>query len=281
MRDDYYQLLGITSDATAKEVAQAFRKQSLKCHPDKVAASAGSHKGDGGGSAAAADEAFALVREAYAVLSDPSSRHKYDCRALWISSHPEQNRLAANRSARWTQSLAEAPAIERPSLAATMPIGRAGSWLRKGQSHVTSYGKVAPGPWLVISQDGSADQATSGGASGNRKPKGLRMSSSAGRLKLPLAGRQPHGSISMKPCASTRLTGLGNAVPCSVDSSAGMSCTSVQLWGASGLRPSAPRNLASRGGALLFGLTCPAGFSSQAVHQTTARPTRQILLCEA
>eukprot|EP00434_Breviolum_minutum_P023535 symbB.v1.2.020762.t1/scaffold1749.1/size103200/2 len=87
MRDDYYELLGIRSNATAKEIGRAFRKASLKLHPDKLVAC-------GVEETSAAEEAFAAVREAYDTLSDPVARDRYDKRARWMSSHPDQIRAA-------------------------------------------------------------------------------------------------------------------------------------------------------------------------------------------
>ncbi|KAM0752097.1 TPR-like protein [Meredithblackwellia eburnea MCA 4105] len=59
---DHYKTLGITSTATEDEIKKAYRKQSLIHHPDK------------GGS----DEKFKEVGEAYAILSDPARRRKFD-----------------------------------------------------------------------------------------------------------------------------------------------------------------------------------------------------------
>lgn len=58
----HYQTLGISPKAEAQEIKSAFRMLAVKHHPDK------------GGDA----RLFAVVQEAYAVLSDPSRRAEYD-----------------------------------------------------------------------------------------------------------------------------------------------------------------------------------------------------------
>ncbi|KNZ74968.1 hypothetical protein J132_05367 [Termitomyces sp. J132] len=64
---DYYKILGIARDASEIDIKKAYRRESLKHHPDKVGISQG---GD--------EEKFKLVSEAYAVLSDPRRRERYD-----------------------------------------------------------------------------------------------------------------------------------------------------------------------------------------------------------
>ncbi|TFK37408.1 hypothetical protein BDQ12DRAFT_705873 [Crucibulum laeve] len=59
---DYYKILGVARDCTEGEVKKAYRRESLKHHPDK------------GGD----EEKFKLVVEANAVLSDPQRRERYD-----------------------------------------------------------------------------------------------------------------------------------------------------------------------------------------------------------
>ena len=60
---DYYEVLGVSKDASADEIKKAFRKLAVKYHPDK----------DGG------DETkFKEANEAYEVLKDAQKRQRYD-----------------------------------------------------------------------------------------------------------------------------------------------------------------------------------------------------------
>ncbi len=59
---DYYQILGVSKNATQAEIKQAYRRLALKYHPDR-----------GGDS-----ERFKKINEAYQVLSDPQKRATYD-----------------------------------------------------------------------------------------------------------------------------------------------------------------------------------------------------------
>jgi len=63
---DYYNVLGISKDASDKQIKQAYRKMARKYHPDV-------NSGDRG-----AEDKFKKVNEAYEVLSDPEKRKKYD-----------------------------------------------------------------------------------------------------------------------------------------------------------------------------------------------------------
>ncbi|NMB75135.1 MAG: DnaJ domain-containing protein [Myxococcales bacterium] len=63
---DYYQILGIGSNASEKEVKSAYRKLAKKYHPDV-------NPGD-----KAAEERFKQISEAYEVLSDKKLREQYD-----------------------------------------------------------------------------------------------------------------------------------------------------------------------------------------------------------
>ncbi|XP_068665644.1 uncharacterized protein [Aristolochia californica] len=83
---DMYLILGIESSATAVEIKKAYRKAALRHHPDKAGQFlARSENGDDGLWKEVFDEVhkdadrlFKMIGEAYAVMSDPSKRLRYD-----------------------------------------------------------------------------------------------------------------------------------------------------------------------------------------------------------
>ncbi|XP_051127716.1 chaperone protein dnaJ 49 [Andrographis paniculata] len=64
-KNDYYEILGLEKNCSAEDVRKAYRKLSLKVHPDK-------------NQAPGAEEAFKKVSKAFQCLSDPEGRKKYD-----------------------------------------------------------------------------------------------------------------------------------------------------------------------------------------------------------
>lgn len=66
MKEDYYDILGLSKNATAAEIKKAYRKKAIKYHPDK-------NPGD-----SEAEEMFKKAAEAYEVLGDENKRARYD-----------------------------------------------------------------------------------------------------------------------------------------------------------------------------------------------------------
>jgi DnaJ-class molecular chaperone len=66
VKKDYYSVLGVRRGASDKEIKQTYRRLARQYHPDV-------NPGD-----ASAEQKFKEISEAYAVLSNPDSRKKYD-----------------------------------------------------------------------------------------------------------------------------------------------------------------------------------------------------------
>jgi len=63
---DLYEILGVSRNASADDIKKAYRKLAIQYHPDR-------NPGD-----KAAEEKFKEMAEAYAILSDPDKRSRYD-----------------------------------------------------------------------------------------------------------------------------------------------------------------------------------------------------------
>ena len=66
MKQDYYEILGVSKNATQAEIKKGYRKMAIKYHPDK-------NQGD-----KEAEENFKKAAEAYEILSDENKKARYD-----------------------------------------------------------------------------------------------------------------------------------------------------------------------------------------------------------
>jgi DnaJ-class molecular chaperone len=62
---DHYEILGVSNDASYREITSAYRKLALQYHPDR---NRSPH----------ANEMMLNINTAYGILSDPSKRKEYD-----------------------------------------------------------------------------------------------------------------------------------------------------------------------------------------------------------
>lgn len=67
----YYKSLGVKEDASDEEIRKAYRKASLKYHPDKQVGKSDAEKKK-------AEDKFKEINEAYSTLSDPEKKSNYD-----------------------------------------------------------------------------------------------------------------------------------------------------------------------------------------------------------
>ena len=65
MEKDYYKIMGVSQDASEKDIKTAYRKLARKYHPDIS-------------KEPNAEERFKEMGEAYEVLKDPAKRAEYD-----------------------------------------------------------------------------------------------------------------------------------------------------------------------------------------------------------
>ncbi|KAG9016650.1 hypothetical protein FRB90_002641 [Tulasnella sp. 427] len=79
---EYYVLLGIEKTSSTEEIRNAYKRESLRTHPDRLANATPEER-------KRATERFQAIADAYYVLSDPTRRREYD---ILLSSRPSSNR---------------------------------------------------------------------------------------------------------------------------------------------------------------------------------------------
>ncbi|KAL0550821.1 hypothetical protein IC582_009885 [Cucumis melo] len=103
---DMYLILGVDPSASSAEIKKAYRKAALRYHPDKAGQSlARADNGDdvlwkdiAGGVHKDADKLFKMIGEAYAVLSDPLKRSRYDAEEEMRTAQKKRNGSSTPRS---------------------------------------------------------------------------------------------------------------------------------------------------------------------------------------
>ncbi|XP_007245038.3 dnaJ homolog subfamily B member 9 [Astyanax mexicanus] len=82
--EDYYEVLGVTKDASEHQIKKAFHKLAMKYHPDK-------------NKSPDAEAKFREIAEAYETLSDAKRRKEYDqMRSSPFREHRESTRAGGN-----------------------------------------------------------------------------------------------------------------------------------------------------------------------------------------
>ena len=134
MLDSYYEVLELDRKASSEDIAKAYRRVSLRCHPDRK-----------GGS----EEAFQYVARAYEVLSDEKKRASYDRFGLDLGDDengPED--VASDMASHVNKGLGVS--IVRTAITGCVVCGARRRWLRSSTIACCGlgvvYGKLAGKP---------------------------------------------------------------------------------------------------------------------------------------
>lgn len=126
--DAYYDRLEVATTATTEEISKAYRKLSLRHHPDK------------GGS----EMEFKALNEAYEVLKDEKRRAAYDCFGLDLGSDGSVDDLAVEIGTHANRAMGIA--CVRTALTGIVCVGMARRWVRglgiAGSGLAAVYGRL-------------------------------------------------------------------------------------------------------------------------------------------
>ena len=127
---DLYEVLGVSRSATRREISKAYRKLSMRYHPDKRPKQGGKDAA-ARGEASAPEHDFTKLAEAYETLSDADKRSLYDTYGT-ATPTPEQR---SRRSAKVRFYGEEDSLVSALSLASFLHLQRDGS----GKAHVVDF----------------------------------------------------------------------------------------------------------------------------------------------
>ncbi|KAJ5130142.1 Heat shock protein DnaJ [Penicillium bovifimosum] len=81
-KPDFYKILNIAQDATQQQIRNAYKRESLKSHPDRVPADSPERP--------ARTRKFQDINDAYYTLSDPARRREYDATRAYEEEEAEE-----------------------------------------------------------------------------------------------------------------------------------------------------------------------------------------------
>ena len=126
---DFYEILGVDRNATGEEIQRAYRKLARTYHPDV-------------NKDPAAEKRFQEISEAYDVLSDPSTRRRYDAFGPDFRQVPDHVD---------PETWARAPA---PAVRGRRPPGTRASGSRRAFPMMTSISRIC---WAGCSDEAGAE----------------------------------------------------------------------------------------------------------------------------
>lgn len=107
-RDDYYQLLGISQNASIEDVKRAFRLKARACHPDIAGETS--------------KDTFHALHLAYDTLVEPELRAKYDALRAVESAMAQVKRRRATRVTRFQSIYKMSQSMSQPETSVLKPV---------------------------------------------------------------------------------------------------------------------------------------------------------------
>ena len=216
---DYYKILGVEQDASAEEIRKAFQQVARKLHPDV-------------NKAPDAEERFKEVSEAYAVLSDPDKRRRYDAMR-------SGNPFAA--SSTWQ------PTAQGSPMSGAWPFGWGSPFSSAGHAKTGRAYNPKAGADVIYQLDIDAETAAKGcsrgitynhyercaacvgkGSVSSERPERCPTCGGTGQIGVDLSDLFGFGAVSMV-CPECEGTGKVVADPCDVCGGSGRNLTASEI----------------------------------------------------